>query len=180
MRQWLYSIPRRKWIKPVKDEDNTNAPTGLNFAWSFPTPFTACNSMFTDWPGLSFARTMFGLVGAGGLAANMSTCSPTGSHMICEDNSSWLMYSSSGLIEPFGALGFRSHVTSILKTAVSRSVAVSLISRIGVINGNENGSNSKMNSPDFIVKSEGSMLRGTKPIRCARISSTITDVLSHT
>lgn len=37
--------------------------TGLNFAWSLPTPLIACISTSITCPGLSFATRMSGLVG---------------------------------------------------------------------------------------------------------------------
>jgi hypothetical protein len=97
-------------------------PTGLNFAWSFPTPLTACSSMSMAWPGRSFASTMFGLVGAGMLDAKTSFCSPAGFHIRCEESNSWLMYSSFGSVLPLGASLLRSHCSLTVKTIVLRSV----------------------------------------------------------
>jgi hypothetical protein len=103
-------------------EKGIDIPTGLYFAWSFPTLLTACSSMSMAWPGRSFASTMFGLVGAGGLAANTSFCSPAGFHVKCDESSSWSMYNSFGSILSFGAFLLRSHCNLRVKTTVLRSV----------------------------------------------------------
>lgn len=106
-----------------------DAPTGVNFAWSFPTPFTACSSMSTACPGRSFASTMAGFVGAGAWPANTTACSPCGCHVKCAARTSGLWYSANGSVLglPLGAFSLRLHSTASLKTSVLRSVGWSVM-----------------------------------------------------
>ena len=119
---------------------------------------------------------MFGFVGAGGQAANTSSCSPAGCQVICEESNSWSMYATCGSVEPFGALGLRRQVMSILKTRVLRSVGWSF----GPVEGQKGLDKNGPSGLPLMLINEGSTFSGTKPSRCDRISSTITVVLFHT
>jgi hypothetical protein len=66
---------------------SNNIPVGLNLAWSFPTPLTACISISINWPGCSFIRTAYRMVGVGRHPTKTLICSPCGICWRCSANS---------------------------------------------------------------------------------------------
>jgi hypothetical protein len=122
---------------------------------------------------------MFGLVGAGGLAANTSVCSPAGCHIRCEESSSWSMYSSFGSVLSLGAFLLRSHCNLKVKTIVLRSVDL-LEPRISDVSANADHGEELRDVLSLISINSGSTFSGISPTRCASTSSTITLVLSQT
>jgi hypothetical protein len=163
--------------------DDEHSPTGLYLAWSLPTPLTAWHSISTSCCGRSLARTMFGLVGAGGQCAKTSACSPCGTHTRWEESSSWLSYSADGSGRALGSdgggwegaapRGLRVQARESLKTRVSRSVPSSFIPEKENLSEVPAGGATRVLGTllSFMSIVDGLTFRGMRPSRWARTSS---------